>query len=211
MVRLFAFALATTALAGAVVALPEAPATAQTAPAGKPQYGASASTLPGWTAASRPATISSNMPTAPGLKNTPIPADKSRYGMFNVLDDLSRERTRTIIEEQSKDPNSRIGNAYASFMDEAAIEAKGLTPLQPVAQPDPRGQEQGRACRSSTRTVRQIGVSAPFRMFVGSGSQGAERYMLSMSQGGLGMPDRDYYLSSDPKLAGDAVQISRST
>src|SRR5439155_26507159 len=64
-------------------------------------------------------------------KNTPIPADKSNYGSFNILDDLSRERTRGIIEEQAKEPNSRIGNAYASFMDTAAIEAKGLAPFTP--------------------------------------------------------------------------------
>ena len=45
------------------------------------------------------------------LSSTPIPEDKSNYGMFTVLDDLSRDRTRTIIDEQSKDPNSRIGAA----------------------------------------------------------------------------------------------------
>ncbi len=47
-------------------------------------------------------------------KNTPIPADKSNYGMFTVLEDLSRERKHQIIEEQAKDPNSKIGNAYAA-------------------------------------------------------------------------------------------------
>ena len=84
--------------------------------------------------------------------------------MFNVLDDLSRERTRTIIEEQSKDPNSRIGNAYASFMDEAAIEAKGLTPLQPWL-------NQIRAVKSKAGLPQlyrdaSSSASAPFRMFV---------------------------------------------
>ena len=48
-----------------------------------------------------------------------------------VLDDLSRERTRGIIDEASKDPNSKIGAAYASFMDTTAVEAKGLAPFQP--------------------------------------------------------------------------------
>ena len=65
------------------------------------------------------------------MKNTPIPADKSSYGSFNVLDDLSRERTRGLIEEFAKDPNSRIGAAYASFMDQAAIDANGLSPFDP--------------------------------------------------------------------------------
>ena len=60
----------------------------------------------------------------------PCPSN-SNYGSFNILDDLSRERTRGIIEEQAKDPNSRIGNAYASFMDTAAVEAKGLAAFAP--------------------------------------------------------------------------------
>ncbi len=65
------------------------------------------------------------------VKNTPIPPDKSNFGMFTVLDDLSRERTRAIIDEAAKDPNNKIGAAYASFMDEAAVESKGIAPLQP--------------------------------------------------------------------------------
>ena len=133
-------------------------------------------------------------------RNTPIPEDKSRYGMFNVLDDLSRERTRTIIEEQARDPNSRIGNSYASFMDTAAIEAKGLSPLQPWI-------DEIRAAKSKKDIVAlyadadRSGVSIPFRMFVGQDRKASDRYALSMTQGGLGMPDRDYYLSNDPKLA----------
>src|SRR5687768_919196 len=64
-------------------------------------------------------------------KNTPIPADKSNYGMFTMLDDLSKEHTRVIIEDAAKDPGNKIGQAYASFLNEAAVEAKGLAPLQP--------------------------------------------------------------------------------
>ena len=62
--------------------------------------------------------------------NTPVPADKSNYGMFTALDDLSRERVRAILDDAIEDAGSKIGNAYASFLDEATVEAKGLTPLQ---------------------------------------------------------------------------------
>ena len=48
-------------------------------------------------------------------RNTPIPADKSNYGMFTLLDDLSRERTKSLIENAAQDPSSRIGAVYASF------------------------------------------------------------------------------------------------
>ena len=62
-------------------------------------------------------------------KTTPIPADKSNYGMFTALDDLSKNRTRAIIDEAAKDPNSKIGQTYNAFLDTDAIEAKGLAPF----------------------------------------------------------------------------------
>src|SRR3569833_4413372 len=64
-------------------------------------------------------------------KNTVIPPDKAAYGMFTVLDDLSRSRTREILEQAKNDPKSKIGNAYAAFLDTATIESKGLAPIQP--------------------------------------------------------------------------------
>jgi len=65
-------------------------------------------------------------------RTTEIPADRSNYGMFTVLDDLSRQRTRAILDEAMATPGSRIGDFYASFMDEAAVDAAGLAPLRPM-------------------------------------------------------------------------------
>ena len=133
-------------------------------------------------------------------KNTAIPADKSNYGNFTVLDDLSRERTRTLIEEQSKDPNSRIGAAYASFLDTAAIEAKGLAPLQPwLGQIKGLGTKAGLPALYADAT--KNGVGTPFQAYVGQDDKAPDHYILSMGQSGLGMPDRDYYLKTDAKLA----------
>jgi putative endopeptidase len=133
------------------------------------------------------------------VKNTPIPADKSNYGMFTVLDDLSRDRTKTLIEESAQDPNSRIGATYASFMDEAAIEAKGLAPFTPWL-------TEIRAVRSKTALPKlyadasRYGIGTPFGGFVGQDDKAPDQYILQMFQSGLGMPDRDYYLSKDAKL-----------
>jgi putative endopeptidase len=133
-------------------------------------------------------------------KNTPIPADKSNYGMFGRLDDLSRERTRTLIEESAKDPNSRIGAAFASFMDEGAIEQKGLAPFQPWI-------DQVKAVNAKAQLpgiyaeAMKLGIGTPFGSYVGQDDKNPDQYIMSMFQGGLGMPDRDYYLSSDAKLA----------
>ncbi|MEY2884210.1 MAG: hypothetical protein RL490_1934, partial [Pseudomonadota bacterium] len=70
------------------------------------------------------------------LKTLEIPADKTSYGMFTKLRDLSQERTRTIIEKAAASGGApgteaqKVGDFYASFMDEAAIEAKGITPIK---------------------------------------------------------------------------------
>src|SRR5689334_8129399 len=133
MIRMFALALASTAIAGsASLALADsAPTTAlaaaQAAATAKPQYGTFGFDAAGMDRSVAPGDDFFEYANGTWLKNNQIPADKSRYGMFNVLDDLSKDRTRTIIDEQSKDPNSKIGNAFASYMDTAAVEVKGLT------------------------------------------------------------------------------------
>src|SRR4249919_4358421 len=138
MLRTIAFALATTALAAcATQAPPPPPVVAAVAPeaamppAPKPQYGTFGFDAAGMDRAVAPGDDFFDYANGTWIKTNEIPADKSRYGMFNVLDDLSKQRTKTIIDDQAKDPNSKIGNAYASYMDTAAVEAKGLTPLAP--------------------------------------------------------------------------------
>src|SRR4051794_37920095 len=64
-------------------------------------------------------------------KDTPIPADRSNYGMFTMPDQLSRQRTREILDEVKDNSDSKIGSAYAAYLDEAGIEARGLAPIEP--------------------------------------------------------------------------------
>jgi putative endopeptidase len=117
-----------------------------------------------------------------------------------MLDDLSRERTRGLIEEQAKDPNSKIGQAYASFMNEAAVEAKGLAPFEPWL-------SEVRSIKSKADLAKlysdadRLGIGIPFNLFINQDRKASDQYSLNVYQGGLGMPDRDYYLSKDPKLA----------
>ena len=99
----------------------------------------SGSTPPAWTRASRRATISIDYANGTWVKNTPIPAGQvALRHVQRPRRSVEDQRTRQIIDEQAKDPNSKIGTAYSSFMDEAAIEAKGLTPFEPWLEPDPR-------------------------------------------------------------------------
>ncbi|MBN2972077.1 peptidase M13 [Roseomonas aeriglobus] len=134
------------------------------------------------------------------LKRSAIPADKSSYGMFNVLSDQSELRTRGLIEEQAKAPNSKIGAAYNAYLDTATIEKKGLTPVKPWLDRIKGVSDKAGYVRLLAEADRN-GVSVPFNAGVGADAKDPNTYTVSMSQGGLGMPDRDYYLSADPKLA----------
>ena len=141
-------------------------------------------------------------------RNLVIPQDKSSYGMFVKLRDLSQERTRTIIEAAAalKDakPGSedqKVGDCYASFMDEAGIESKGLAPLKPHLDAIAAIADRGHLARAFGYAVR-LGVDLP----VGGGAmqdlKNPDKFSVYVGQGGLGLPDRDYYLDTqNPKFA----------
>jgi putative endopeptidase len=139
------------------------------------------------------------------LQRTEIPADKSNYGVFTALDDLSRERVRTLIEELAATPQTpgtdaqKIGDLYRSFLDEGRIEKVGLKPLkrelariQALKTPDEVARHFGH--------LTAIGVSGPFHFGVGQDDKNSTQYLAVAFQGGTGMPDRDYYLKDDPKF-----------
>ena len=209
MMRILTAALATTILAGcashtpppAPVADAAPPAEAAPAPAAaKPQFGTFGVDTAGMDTSVVPGNNFFDYANGTWAKNTPIPSDKSNYGSFTMLDDLSRERTRKIIEVQQQDPSSKIGNAFASFMDTAAIESKGLTPFQPWI-------DQIKAAASRNDLAKlysdadRLSIRGPFGMFIGQDDKSPTEYALNLFQSGLGMPDRDYYLSKDAKLA----------
>jgi putative endopeptidase len=208
MVRVIAFLAASTALAGC--ATHEAPPPPLVAPAvvepvvappaaPKPQYGTFGFDSAGMDTSVVPGDNFYQFANGTWAKNTPIPADKSNYGMFTVLDDLSRERTKEIIEGQAKDPNSRIGAAYASFMDEAAVEAKGLTPFEPWLN-EVRGIKSRAQLPQVFARASQLGIGTPFGGFINQDDKAPDQYILNFFQAGLGMPDRDYYLKTDAKI-----------
>ena len=213
MIRWMVFLAASSALTACTappppeVAAPVAPEVAAPAPvpAPKPTYGTFGFDAAGMDTTVLPGNNFYQYANGTWARNTPIPADKSNYGMFTVLDDLSRERTKTLIEQAAQDPNSRIGAAYASFMDEAAVEAKGLAPFEPWL-----GQVRGIKSKAALPQIyaqaAQLGIGTPFGGFVNQDDKAPDQYILNFFQAGLGMPDRDYYLKADPKLAETRAQ-----
>ncbi|WP_343525551.1 M13 family metallopeptidase [Sphingomonas sp.] len=133
-------------------------------------------------------------------KNTTIPTDRSSYGMFHVLQDRSLEQTRTILDEAAKRPGDKPGDFYASFMDEAAVNAKGVAPVKPWLAALRATRDRTALAVEMAKLQRQ-GVGAPFGVYIGQDDKAPDTYIANFGQSGLGLPDRDYYLKADDKLA----------
>ena len=140
------------------------------------------------------------------MKRTEIPADRASWGGFAILRDLSDQRTRSVIEDSAKTEHpagsveAKIGATYSSFMDAAAIEAKGAAPLKPYLDEIARIQTPTDLARAMAQANRH-GVGSPIGIGVAQDRRDNSQYTVYASQGGLGLPDRDYYLKDDPKSA----------
>jgi predicted metalloendopeptidase len=138
------------------------------------------------------------------LAKTEIPADKSNYGTFAMLDDLSEQRVREIAEAASTaknaDPDTqKVGDFYASFMDEATVETLGLKPLAgELARID--AIRTPRDLAVAIGRMQRIGVAQPFGYFVNIDRKNSTQYISYVSQRGGTLPDRDYYLSDDANM-----------
>ncbi len=139
------------------------------------------------------------------VKNNKIPADKTSYGAFDVLYDQSQKDVKAIIEEASKgtfaegSDEQKIGDYYSSFMNRKDRDAKGIAPIQPeLKNIDAIANYTDLAAYfgKSNRT----GVSMPFSVVVTEDFKNPKQYTLMTWQGGLGLPEREYYLQADAKM-----------
>ena len=132
-------------------------------------------------------------------KTTPIPADRSSYGAFATLRDLSEARVRQLVEGyQLGNPGTdgdpaKVAAIYRSFMDEAAIEAQGAKPLQPKLAAIRAAKSKDDVARLMGQSFGGVGRSF-FSAFVNDDSKNPDYYTLYMSQSGLGLSDRELYL-----------------
>ena len=141
------------------------------------------------------------------LETTEIPADRSNYGTFTELADRAELALRRIVEDAAADRNAaagseraKIGALYRSFMDTARIESLGIEPVRPelerIAAIDSRDELIAEFAR-----LARIGVQRPFSVSVSQDAQQADRYAVYVSQSGLGLPDRDYYVRDGYEFA----------
>ncbi len=172
-------------------------APAAKARAARPQYGTFGFDATGMDRSVAPGQSFYNFANGNWDRRTEIPADQANYGMFSVLNDLSEARTRGILEQAARRPGSRMGDMYASFMDEAAIERAGVTPIRPVLNRVKALADRSQWAAELGR-VAHMGIRGPIGGNVGTDERHPDVMIVHLGQGGLGLPDRDYYLSNDP-------------
>jgi predicted metalloendopeptidase len=150
------------------------------------------------------------------LAKTEIPADKSSYGSFDLLVDKSQADLRAIVEDAARSGGKtagsdaqKIGDFYESFMNEARAEEIGLTPLQSELAAIDRIRSKADLARYFGRMFK-LNLVNPLVGFVDGDAQQPDREILYVFQGGLGLPDRDYYLKEDAKLRSTATSTSPS-
>ncbi|MBU2070051.1 MAG: peptidase M13 [Gammaproteobacteria bacterium] len=137
------------------------------------------------------------------LAETEIPSDKASYGSFHVLADNSQKAVKAIIDEVSArtdlkagSDEQKLGSFYNSFMDEATIEKLGLTPLTPQLDAIKAVTDKAQLPALFARLQRD-GVGIPFGWYVNNDAKNSTEYAVYLGQGGLGLPDRDYYFKDD--------------
>ena len=139
-------------------------------------------------------------------RTTQIPSDRTRWGTFDILREMADNNQRVIIEEVALAggaPGSnqqKIADYYNAYLDQAAIDARGLAPLQPEL-------AQIAAITNHEQAIRVIAspgiaVTSPIAMYVGLDERNPNRYVVNMSHSGLGLPEREYYRRTDGVFPG---------
>ncbi len=138
------------------------------------------------------------------LKDNPIPEEESRWSSFNVLGNRNNEVLKEILENAASKENANgsanqlIGDYYASFIDTVKRNEQGLTYLLPTL-------EHIDNIKSKKGIIKQVahfhdrGISAFFSCYVSQDAKRNTKYRIHVSQGGLGLPNRDYYFKDDER------------
>ncbi len=196
----------------AALALTGSAAAAQTAPA--PMDRPAGLDLAGIDAAVKPGDDFFRYANGHWLDTTDIPADRSSWGAGGELTELTNTRVNAIIQGAAKaKPGTearKIGDYYSAYLDAAAIEARGMKPLGPrlariAAVKDKKGlaTEFGREMEADVDALNSTNFYTDhlFGLWVEQDLSDPKRYAPYLLQGGLGMPDREYYISTSPQMS----------
>jgi predicted metalloendopeptidase len=140
------------------------------------------------------------------LKDVDIPNDRSSWGAFNVAADNVEQQIRTLIEQASQDKSAKagsdtrkMGDFYASYMDEQRRNELGLAPLKGELARIAALKDK-KALATLAARFERIGAGSPVNMGVHQDNKNSTRYIVDISQSGLGLPNRDFYLQDEARL-----------
>ena len=143
------------------------------------------------------------------LKQTAIPADKSSWGTFAKLRDDTQPQVQAIIEAAQKEKNQKagtearkIGDLYASFLDDKRRDELGYKPLAGELA-NIRALKDKKAVPALIAHLNKIGVATPYVIYIAQDGRDSTRYAANVYQTGLGLPDRDWYLKQDDAKMAD--------
>jgi putative endopeptidase len=151
------------------------------------------------------------------LARTEIPADRADYGAFTALAEQAEKDVRAIIEScaaagaKATDEEKKVGDLYASYMDEARAERLGVQPIAGTLAAIDGIQSKAGLARTLAELER-TGTGGVVGCSIDPDAKRSDRYILYLSQGGLGLPDRDYYWDAryKQKLAAYETHVARS-
>ncbi len=208
-------------LAAALIAAPAASISAKE-DAAKPAFGDFGFDTSGMNRAVRPGDDFYAYASGAWDARTQIPADQSRWGAFPELAEQAVKDTREVIEAAAKNPHAagpekQVGDMYASFMDEAGIEAKGtgvlkadLARIAAIRDASDVSATAAWFSRSVYTLTGRKQVQAPIRIGVSPDDKNPDAYAVNINQGDLGLPDRDYYLDGSNKAYAAALAAYRT-
>ncbi len=137
----------------------------------------------------------------------PIPTGKPRWSRRAVARDANRQKVRALIQELAAKPDSSagspaqlVGDFYASCMDEAAVDAAGISPIAPLLA-DIDAAKTPADVQRVVRRLHDLGIAAPFGETGAFDNHEPKDFLLGLVAGGLGLPDRDAYLKTEPQAA----------
>ena len=139
------------------------------------------------------------------IKNTTIPEDKSRYGSFDILQEENNKILKSILEKAASTTNAsqgsswqKVGDFFAAGMDTTAIELHGLDPIRKELSRI-ENISNTNDLQNEIAFLHSLRVGPLFNISAGQDRKKSDQIIVNLYQGGLGLPDRDYYLSNDAR------------
>lgn len=139
------------------------------------------------------------------IKNNPIPASETRWGAFSILQEETNKKVKTVLEEAAANKNAKagsneqkVGDFYASGMDSATIEKTGISSLKLEL-------DRINSIKTTDDVMKTValyqtyGIQPLFSFYVTQDLKNSAAYISYCDQGGLSLPDRDYYIKNDPR------------